>query len=128
LQVSGGKDRQKDAEHLLAHNRQRIPPTGIHRFPAGGHMFSGLLFWKLTICIHPILSRFQEGAVTIGADEFQRLHVLSVFVTVMIQEAPDGIATFIIQTVPAGDVSLGQAAFLHFAFGSAQIPQTVQIS
>lgn len=62
-----------------------------------------------------------------GADVLQRLLVFRVFVAGMVEKGLDGLAAAIFPAVRAGDVAFSQAAFLHPAFGSAQIPRAVQI-
>ena len=62
-----------------------------------------------------------------GADEFQCLLVFGVFVAGMVEKGLDGLAVFIFSAICAGDVTFGQAAFLHPAFSPAQIPRAVQI-
>ena len=109
------------AHQVLADNRTRTPPTG-------GGWVSGLLFRKLAICVRPILSRVQKGAVTMGADQFQRLPVLRILVPRVIDKSLDDFAAVILLAVPAGDLAFVQAAFFHLAFRSAQIPGAVQIS
>lgn len=71
--------------------------------------------------------RAQEGSVAVGTDVLQRLLVLAVFVTEMVEKGLNGLARLILRAVYAGNVTFGQAAFLHFAFGPAQIPGAVQI-
>ena len=62
-----------------------------------------------------------------GADELQCLLVFGVFVAGMVDKGLNGLAVFIFLAVSAGNVAFSQAAFLHPAFGPAQIPRAVQI-
>lgn len=62
-----------------------------------------------------------------GADKLQRLLVFGIFVAGMVEKGLDGLAVFIFLAICAGDVTFGQAAFLHPVFGPAQIPRAVQI-
>ena len=62
-----------------------------------------------------------------GADVLQRLLVLAVFVAGMVEKGLNGLARLVLLTVYTGDVAFSQAAFLHPAFGPAQIPRVVQI-
>ena len=62
------------------------------------------------------------------ANEFQCLFVFGVFVAGVVDKRLNNLTTVIFLTICAGDVTFGQAAFLHFAFGPAQIPRAVQIS
>ena len=88
---------------------------------------SGVLLRVLAIGACPVLCRFQEGGVAVGADKFQRLLVLAVFIAGVVEKGLDDLAGLILYAVPAGDAPSGQASFLHFASGPAQIPRTVQI-
>ena len=62
-----------------------------------------------------------------GADKLQCLLVFGIFVAGMVEKSLDCLARLVFRTVYTGDISSGQAAFLHPAFGPAQIPGTVQI-
>lgn len=62
-----------------------------------------------------------------GADVLQRLLVFGVFIAGMVEKGLNGLARLVLRTVYAGDVAFSQAAFLHPAFGPAQIPGAVQI-
>ena len=62
-----------------------------------------------------------------GVDILQRLLVLAVFVAGVVEEGLDDLAGLILPAVPAGDVSSGQAALLHFALCPAQVAGAVQI-
>lgn len=62
-----------------------------------------------------------------GADVLQRLLVLAVFVAGVGEKGLDDLTAVIFLAVYAGDVAFSQAAFLHPAFGPAQIPRAVQI-
>ena len=62
-----------------------------------------------------------------GADVLQRLLVLAVFVAGVVEKGLSDLTVNIFLAVSAGDVTSGQAAFLHPAFSPAQIPGTVQI-
>lgn len=53
--------------------------------------------------------------------------VLAVFVAEIVEERLDSLAGLVLRTVYTGDISSGQAAFLHPAFGPAQIPRAVRI-
>ena len=88
---------------------------------------SVVLFRVLAIGVCPVFCRFQEGSVILGADEFQCLLVFGIFVAGMVEKGLDGLAVFIFSAICAGDVAFSQAAFLHPAFGPAQIPRVVQI-
>lgn len=55
-------------------------------------------------------------------DELQCLLIFGVFVTGMVEKSLDCFAGLVLLTVYAGNVSFGQAAFLHFTFDPAQIP------
>ena len=66
--------------------------------------------------------------MAVGADKFQRLLVLAVFIAGVVEKGLDDLAGLILYAVPAGDAPSGQAAFLHFAPGLAQIPRAVQVS
>lgn len=74
-----------------------------------------------------MLRRVQEGGVAVGANELQRLLVLAVFVAGMVEKGLDDLAGLVLPTVSAGDVASGQAAFLHPALCTAQVPGAVQI-
>ena len=63
-----------------------------------------------------------------GADVLQRLLVLAVFVAGVIEKGLNDPTAVIFLAVRAGDVAFSQAAFLHPAFGPAQIPGAVQVS
>ena len=88
---------------------------------------SGVLFGVFTIGIFPIFSCLHEGGIIIGADELQCLLVFGVFVAGMVDKGLNGLAVFIFLAICAGNVAFSQAAFLHPAFGPAQIPGAVQI-
>lgn len=62
-----------------------------------------------------------------GMDELQCLLVFGIFVARMVEKGLNGLAVFIFLAICAGDVTFGQAALLHFTFGPAKIPRTVQI-
>ena len=89
---------------------------------------SGGLFGIPAIGAGPVLRRVQEGGVAVGADELQRLLVLAVFVAGMVEKGLDDLAGLVLPTVSAGDVASGQAAFLHPALCTAQVPGAVQVS
>ena len=89
---------------------------------------SGVLFQVLAIGACPVLCRFQEGGVAVGADKFQRLLVFAVFVARVVEKDLDSLTGLVLSAVPAGDVTSGQAAFLHFALCPAQLPGAVQIA
>ena len=92
----------------------------------------GFLFWVLfrvfAAGAGPVLCRVQEGGVAVGADVFQRLLVLAVFVAGVVEKGLDDLAGLVLSAVPAGDVTSGQAAFFHFALCPAQVPGAVQVS
>ena len=69
-------------------------------------------------------ARFREVGVAVGVDVLQRLLLLSVFVSRVVDERWNGLAAVML---PAGNVVSGQAAFLHFVPDPAQILGTVQI-
>jgi len=60
-----------------------------------------------------------------GADVLQRLLVFGVFVARLVDKRLNNLTAVIFLAICAGDVTSGQAAFLHPAFGSAQIPGAV---
>ena len=62
-----------------------------------------------------------------GADKLQCLLVFGIFVAGMVEKSLDCLARLVLRTVYTGDVAFSQAAFLHPAFGPAQIPRAVQI-
>lgn len=62
-----------------------------------------------------------------GMDVLQRLLVLAVFVTGVVEKGLNDLTAVIFLSVRAGDVAFSQAAFLHFTSGPTQIPRTVQI-
>ena len=62
-----------------------------------------------------------------GADVLQRLLVLTVFVAGVVEKELNDLTAVIFLAVRAGNVAFSQAAFLHPAFGPAQIPRAVQI-
>ena len=62
-----------------------------------------------------------------GADVLQRLLVLAVFVAGVVEKGLNDPTAVIFLAVRAGDVAFSQAAFLHPAFGPAQIPGAIQI-
>ena len=66
--------------------------------------------------------------MAVGADVLQRLLVLAVFVAGMVEKGLDDLAGLVLPTVSAGDVASGQAAFLHPALCTAQVPGAVQVS
>lgn len=86
-----------------------------------------VLFQVFAIGAGPVLRGIQEGGVAMGADVFQRLLVLAVFVARVAEKGLDGPAGLVLPAVPAGDVASGQAAFLHFAPGPIQVPGAVQV-
>ena len=88
---------------------------------------SGVLFGVPAIGVCPVFCRIQEGGVAVGADELQRLPVLAVFVAGLAEEELNGPAGLVLSAVPAGDVTSGQAAFLHPTLCPAQIPGAVQV-
>ena len=88
---------------------------------------SGVLFGVLAISACPGLRHVQKGGVAVGANVLQRLLVLAVFVAGMVEKGLNGLARLVLLTVYTGDVAFSQAAFLHPAFGPAQIPRVVQI-
>ena len=90
-------------------------------------LLSGILFRVFAAGACPVFCRVQEGGVAVGADELQCLFVFRIFVAGMVEKGLDGFAVFIFLTICAGDVAFSQAAFLHPAFGPAQIPRTVKI-
>lgn len=59
------------------------------------------------------------------ADKFQRLLVFGVFVAGLVDKRLNNLTAVIFLAICAGDVTSGQAAFFHPAFGSAQIPGAV---
>ena len=63
-----------------------------------------------------------------GADILQRLLVFAVFVAGVVEERLNDFAAVVFFAVPAGDVTSGQAAFLHFASGPVQITGSIQIA
>ena len=65
--------------------------------------------------------------MAVGADELQRLPVLAVFVAGLAEEELNGPAGLVLSAVPAGDVTSGQAAFLHPTLCPSQIPGAVQV-
>ena len=86
-----------------------------------------VLFRVSAVGACPVLRRFQEGGVAVGADVFQRLLVLAVFVAGVVEEGLNDLAGLVLPTVSASDVASGQAALLHLAPGPAQVPGAVQI-
>lgn len=74
-----------------------------------------------------MLRRFQKGRVAVGADEFQGLLVLAVFVAGVVEKGLNDLTAVIFLAVRAGNVAFRQAAFLHPAFGPAQIPRAVRM-
>ena len=62
-----------------------------------------------------------------GADELQCLLVFGVFVAGVVEKELHDLTAVIFLAVRAGNVAFSQAAFLHPAFGPAQIPRAVQI-
>ena len=58
--------------------------------------------------------------------DLQRLLVLAIFVAGMGEKGLDDLTAVIFLAVYAGDVAFSQAAFLHPAFGPAQIPGAIQ--
>ena len=62
-----------------------------------------------------------------GADVLQRLLVLTVFVAGVVEKELNDLTAVIFLAVRAGNVAFGQAAFLHPAFGPAQIAGAIQI-
>ena len=89
---------------------------------------SGVLFGVFSVGVFPVLCRFQKDRVVTDADERQRLLVFGVLVAGMVENRLNGLAAAIFLAICAGDMTFGQAAFLHFASGPAQIPRSVQIS
>ena len=63
-----------------------------------------------------------------GADELQCLLVFGVFVAGVVEKELHDLTAVIFLAVRAGNVAFSQAAFLHPAFGPAQIPGAVQVS
>lgn len=88
---------------------------------------SEVLFGVLTIYIFPVFRRFQKGSVAVDADVLQRPLVLAVFVAGVVEKGLNDLTAVIFLAVRAGDVAFSQAAFLHPAFGQAQIPGAIQI-
>ena len=62
-----------------------------------------------------------------GTDEFERLLVFGVFVAGVVDKRLNNLTTVIFLAICAGNVTFGQAAFLHFTSSPAQVPRTVQI-
>ena len=62
-----------------------------------------------------------------GADKLQCLLVFGIFVAGMVEKSLDCLARLVLRTVYTGDVAFSQAAFLHPAFGPAQIPRAVRV-
>ena len=62
-----------------------------------------------------------------GMDVLQRLLVLAVFVTGVVEKGLNDLTAVIFLAVRAGDVAFSQAAFLQPTFGPVQIPRVVQI-
>lgn len=62
-----------------------------------------------------------------GADELQRLLVLGIFVAWMVDKRLNGLSAVIFLAICAGNVTFGQAVFLYFTSGPAQIPRAIQI-
>ena len=102
-------------------------PAEICGCSAGTTTFLVVLFGVFTIGVFPIFSRFHESSIIIGADVLQRLLVLAVFVAGVVEEGLDDLAAVVFFTVPAGDVTSGQAALFHPALCPAQLPGAVQI-
>ena len=75
-----------------------------------------------------MLRRVQEGGVAVGADILQRLLVFAVFIAGVVEKGLDDLAGLVLPAVPAGNVALGQTAFLHPALCPAQVPGAVQVS
>ena len=88
---------------------------------------SGVLFGVLAISACPGLRHVQKGGVAVGANVLQRLLVFAVFVAGVVEEGLDDLAAVVFFTVPAGDVTSGQAALFHPALCPAQLPGAVQI-
>ena len=89
---------------------------------------SEVLFGVLTICIFPVFRRFQESSVIMGADKLQCLLVFDVLVAGVVDKRLNNLTAVIFLAICAGNVTFGQAAFLHPAFDPAQIPGAVQIA
>ena len=106
---------------------QRKAPTEICGCSASATAFLVILFGVFTIGVFPIFSCFHEGSIIIDVDELQYLLVFGVFIAGMVEKGLNGLARLVLRAVYAGDVAFSQAAFLHPAFGPAQIPGTVQI-
>ena len=62
-----------------------------------------------------------------GTDEFERPLVFGVFVAGVVDKRLNNLTTVIFLAICAGNVTFGQAAFLHFPSGPAQAPRAVQI-
>ena len=62
-----------------------------------------------------------------GSDVLQRLFVLAIFVAGVVEKELNDLTAVIFLAVRAGNVAFSQAAFLHPAFGPAQIPRAVRI-
>lgn len=102
-------------------------PADIRERSAGAIAYFRVLFRVLSICIFPVFCRFQKGCVIMGADELQCLLVFGIFVAGMVEKSMGSLAGLVLRAVYAGDAAFSQAAFLHPAFGPAQIPRAVQI-
>lgn len=106
---------------------KRIAPVDIHGCSAGATAYFSDLIQSTCYMHFPVFRRFQEGNVIIGADDvLQRLLVLAVFVAGLVEKGLNDLTAVIFLAVCAGDVAFSQAAFLHPAFGPAQIPGAIQ--
>ena len=113
---------------LLLTCYKRIAPVDIHGCSAGATAYFSDLIQSTCYMHFPVFRRFQEGNVIIGADDvLQRLLVLAVFVAGLVEKGLNDLTAVIFLAVCAGDVAFSQAAFLHPAFGPAQIPGAIQI-
>ena len=63
-----------------------------------------------------------------GADVLQRLLVFAVFIAGGVEKGLGDLSGLVLPAVPAGNVALGQTAFLHSALCPAQVPGAVQVS
>lgn len=90
-------------------------------------LISAILLGVLAICIFPVFRRIQIGGVAVGTDELQCLLVFGVFIAGMVAKGLNGLARLVLLAICAGNVTFGQAAFLHFTSSPAQVPRTVQI-
>ena len=60
-------------------------------------------------------------------DELQCLLVFAIFVARVVDKHLNNLAAVLFLAICAGNVTFGQAAFLHFPSGPAQAPRAVQI-